>query len=241
MSGLCWRPSLERGWSDELANQVLTKSASAEPSGPAHDAGGDGPAPGRRWMSARRRQGAVLRLLRGEDLKLVAGELRVTAADLSDLTNGFSPGRSCEPESAFPGCPGGTDCAAGGEARRGHHKQRGSPGEDHTSGERPTFGPAEVEAHPTQHAAWGAGGEELRALDLRAPSLRAYPRLPRLGRGPGAGRLVHYNDRFNPPNTPRSPACSASSMPARRGGLAASVTAATRPSPRLSSGSSRPR
>jgi hypothetical protein len=37
----------------------------------AHDAGADGPTPGhRRRMSARRKQDAVVRLLRGEDLEL---------------------------------------------------------------------------------------------------------------------------------------------------------------------------
>ena len=42
----------------------------------AHHAGGDGPTPEpRRRMSARRKQEAVLRLLRGEDLELVSPEL----------------------------------------------------------------------------------------------------------------------------------------------------------------------
>ena len=50
----------------------------------ARHAGADGPTPGhRRRMSARRKQGAVLRLLRGEDLELVSRELAVTAAELS--------------------------------------------------------------------------------------------------------------------------------------------------------------
>lgn len=39
----------------------------------AHDASGDGPAVERRgWMSAKRKQSAVLRLLRGEDLELLS-------------------------------------------------------------------------------------------------------------------------------------------------------------------------
>ena len=43
------------------------------PSERAQHAGGGGPTPGhRRRMSARRKQGAVLRLLRGEDLELVS-------------------------------------------------------------------------------------------------------------------------------------------------------------------------
>src|SRR5688500_20111825 len=50
----------------------------------AHHAGGDGPTPEpRRRMSARRKQEAVLRLLRGEDLELVSRALGVTAAELS--------------------------------------------------------------------------------------------------------------------------------------------------------------
>ena len=50
----------------------------------AHHAGGDGPTPGhRRRRSAHRKQEAVLRLLRGEDLELLSRELGVTAAELS--------------------------------------------------------------------------------------------------------------------------------------------------------------
>ena len=56
----------------------------------AHHAGGDGPTPGhRRRMSARRKQQAVLRLLRGEDLELLSRELGVTAAELSDWRDAF--------------------------------------------------------------------------------------------------------------------------------------------------------
>jgi hypothetical protein len=40
-------------------------------------------------MSARRKQSAVLRLLRGEDLELLSRELGVTAADLSAWRNAF--------------------------------------------------------------------------------------------------------------------------------------------------------
>ena len=56
----------------------------------AHHAGGDGPTPGhRRRMSARRKQDAVLRLLRGEDLELLSRELGVTAAELSGWREAF--------------------------------------------------------------------------------------------------------------------------------------------------------
>ena len=56
----------------------------------AHHAGGAGhtPAP-RRRMSARRKQAAVLRLLRGEDLELVSRALGVTAAELSGWRDAF--------------------------------------------------------------------------------------------------------------------------------------------------------
>jgi len=49
-----------------------------------HHAGGDAPVPGpRRRMSAKRKQSAVLRLLKGEPIGLVSRELGVTAADLA--------------------------------------------------------------------------------------------------------------------------------------------------------------
>ena len=72
-----------------------TKSRSAGPAERAQHAGDDGPAPagsdwrGRRRMSAKRRQSAVLRLLRGEDLELVSRELGVTAAELSAWRDAF--------------------------------------------------------------------------------------------------------------------------------------------------------
>lgn len=53
-------------------------------------AGVNGPAVEQRGrMSAKRKQSAVLRLLRGEDLELVSRELGVTAADLSGWRDGF--------------------------------------------------------------------------------------------------------------------------------------------------------
>jgi hypothetical protein len=57
----------------------------------AHHAGAAGPAP-RRRMSACRKQEAVLRLLRGEDLELVSRELGVTAAELSGWRDRFLAG-----------------------------------------------------------------------------------------------------------------------------------------------------
>ena len=61
------------------------------PSERAQHAGGGGPTPGHRQrMSARRKQDAVRRLLRGEDLELVSRELAVTeAAELSGWREAF--------------------------------------------------------------------------------------------------------------------------------------------------------
>src|SRR3954468_17124572 len=56
----------------------------------AQHAGGAGPTPEpRRRMSARRKQEAVLRLLRGEELELVSRGLGVTAAELSGWREAF--------------------------------------------------------------------------------------------------------------------------------------------------------
>jgi transposase-like protein len=65
-----------------------TTARGAGPAERAHHAGGDGPAPARRRrMSAKRKQSAVLRLLRGEDL--VSRELGVTAAELTAWRDAF--------------------------------------------------------------------------------------------------------------------------------------------------------
>src|SRR5919107_1475376 len=67
-----------------------TTTRGAGPAERAQHAGGDGPAPARRRrMSAGRKQGAVLRQLRGEDLELVSRELGVTAAELSAWRDAF--------------------------------------------------------------------------------------------------------------------------------------------------------
>jgi transposase len=59
----------------------------------ASHAGAAGPTPQpRRRMSARRKQEAALRLLRGEDLELVSRELGVTAAELSGWRDRFLAG-----------------------------------------------------------------------------------------------------------------------------------------------------
>ena len=56
----------------------------------ANDGGAPRPTPGhRRRMSARRKQDAVLRLLRGEDVELLSRELGVIAAELSGWRDAF--------------------------------------------------------------------------------------------------------------------------------------------------------
>src|ERR671910_1275665 len=67
-----------------------TTTRGAGPAARAQHAGGAGPAPARRRrMSAKRKQGAVLRLLRGEDLELVSRELGVMAAELTAWRDAF--------------------------------------------------------------------------------------------------------------------------------------------------------
>jgi transposase len=67
-----------------------TTTRGAGPAERAQHAGEAGPAPERRRrMSAKRKQSAVLRLLRGEDLELVSRDLGVTAAELSAWREAF--------------------------------------------------------------------------------------------------------------------------------------------------------
>jgi transposase-like protein len=72
-----------------------TTARGAGPEERAHHAGVAGPVPagsdwrGRRRMSARRKQSAVLRLLRGEDLELLSREHGVMAAELSAWRDAF--------------------------------------------------------------------------------------------------------------------------------------------------------
>jgi transposase-like protein len=74
----------------EEVSMTDTTVRGAGPAARAHHAGGDGPAPERRRrMSAERKQSAVLRLLRGEDLELVSRELGVPAAELSAWRDAF--------------------------------------------------------------------------------------------------------------------------------------------------------
>ena len=70
----------------------MDEAVGVGPAGRAHHAGGDGPTPEPRRMSARRKQEAVLRLLRGEALELVSRELGLTAAELSGWRDRFLSG-----------------------------------------------------------------------------------------------------------------------------------------------------
>ena len=70
-----------------MTDEVRAKAGVSER---AHHAGDDTPAaPRERRMSVRRKQEAVLRLLRGEALELVSREFGVTAADLSGWRDSF--------------------------------------------------------------------------------------------------------------------------------------------------------
>ena len=67
-----------------------TTARGAGPAERAQHADGDGPALSRRRrMSAKRKQSAVLRLLRGEDLELVSRALAVPAAEVSAWRDAF--------------------------------------------------------------------------------------------------------------------------------------------------------
>ena len=70
-----------------MKDERSTKAGSTER---AHHAGdGEPAAPRQRRMSAQRKQEAVLRVLRGEDLELVSRELGITAAALSGWRDSF--------------------------------------------------------------------------------------------------------------------------------------------------------
>jgi transposase-like protein len=74
----------------EEVSMTDTTVRGAGPAARAQHAGGDWPAPERRRrMSAKRKQSAVLRLLRGEDLELVSRELAIPAAEVSAWRDAF--------------------------------------------------------------------------------------------------------------------------------------------------------
>ena len=124
-----------------------TTTRGAGPAERAQHAGGDGPAPARRRrMSAGRKQSAVLRLLRGEDLELVSRELGVTAAELSAWRDAFlSRRRGVVEDPAWRWSRRG-DRSPEGQGRGSDHGQRAAGDQDRAPGGRPPFGTAEVEA-----------------------------------------------------------------------------------------------
>ena len=97
-------------------------------------------------MSARRKQSAVLRLLRGEDLELVSRELGVTAAELSAWRDAFLAAGEASLKTRPADGRDRRDRPAQGQGRRSDHGQRVARGEDRAPGGRPPFGTAEVEA-----------------------------------------------------------------------------------------------
>ena len=109
-------------------------------------------APGReRRMTAGRKRDAVLRVLRGEPLEIVARELAVTAADLSGWRDAFLEAGCGQPEVAGAGRSGRDDRPAADQGRRADHGHRAAPREDRAAGgrgRRPFCG-AEVEAMST--------------------------------------------------------------------------------------------
>ena len=119
------------------------------PAARGHHAGGGGPTPvPRRRMSAGRKQEAVLRLLRGEDLELVSRELGVTAAELSGWRDTFLAGG----EAALKTRPAD---ARDGEIGRlkekvGDDGQRAARSQDRADGDGAPFSAAEVEAMSRQ-------------------------------------------------------------------------------------------
>jgi transposase len=151
-----------------------TEARGAGPAKRAQHAGEDGPAPGRRRrMSAKRKQSAVLRLLRREDLELVSRELAVTAAELSAWRDAFLAGGEASLK---------TRPADGRDVEIGRLKAKVG---DLTMANELLEGKIEhLEA-----ALWRAGGrdDEPPSLALHEPVLRRPARDPALGHVAGLG------------------------------------------------------
>ena len=94
-------------------------------------------APGReRRMTARRKREAVLRVLRGEPLEIVAREFSVPAADLSGWRDAPLGGGRGELEDAGARRPGRDDRPAAHQARRADDGCRAARSEDRPAGGR---------------------------------------------------------------------------------------------------------
>ena len=161
-----------------------TTARGAGPATRAPHAGGDGPAPGRRRrMSARRKQSAVLRLLRGEDLELVSRDLAVTAAELSAWRDAFlAPG-----EASLKSRPAdGRDHEIGRlKAKVGDLTMANELLEvkiEHLEAGRPAPGSQHRPRWSVRSGAHGGGrGDEPKGLALRQPVLRRPAGDPGLG------------------------------------------------------------
>ena len=131
-------------------------------------------APGREWrMTAGRKREAVLRLLRGEPLELVARELAVTAADLSGWRDAFLDGGSASLKSRPRDARDETI-----------DRLRTKVGELTMDTELLQTKIARLErAAPLLRR--GGRSDEHRHLDLHGTPLRCRPGLPGLGRRPG--------------------------------------------------------
>ena len=143
-------------------------------------------------MTAGCKRDAVLRLVRGEPLEIVARELSVTAADLSGWRDAFL------------------------EAGEASLKTRARDDRDETIGRlrtkvgEPTMDAELLAARACPRLDWGSAGwrpaapgplsrrgrlrDERRRLDLRRPPLRRRPRLPGVGRR-ALGRLPAASSR----------------------------------------------
>ena len=97
-----------------------------------------------RRMTAGRKRDAVLRLLWGEPLEIVARELAVTAADLQRVARRVSRGGGGEPEVASARRPRREDRTAQDQGRRGPDGQRAAPHEGGAAGGRRPFGRADA-------------------------------------------------------------------------------------------------
>src|SRR5829696_735278 len=162
------------------------------PSGRAHHAGAGGSTPERRRrMSARCKQDAVLRLLRGEDLELLARQLGVTAADLSGWRDQFLAGG----EASLKSRPADARDAEIGrlQAKVGELTMTAELLEAKIEGletHRP-LGRRRSRPTPRDGSRGDPGGDEPAGLALHRPSLR-----PLAGHAP-VGRLT--GDPLSPP------------------------------------------
>src|SRR3954447_19651430 len=212
----------------------------AGPSERATHAGGDGPAPPRR-MSARRKQDAVLRLPRGEDLELVSRGLGVTAAELSGRRDAFLAAG----EASLRSRPAGArDDEIGRlkEGRRADDGRRAARGQDRAPGGASPFGPPEVGAMsrrvsppPTGPAACGGWRASGAPRGRPSPATAADPTTPRAG---GPDRSARWRTRpwsrrsgRSRPIAPPAARATASSGRGRVSRASAPAAAASRGSP----------